>query len=126
MRASGLRRLNGATVDDFSAISQPAGAFCGVGNPTSFFNHLRREGYELAFERAFPDHYNYQQIDVDNIVAEARGKGARSILTTAKDAVKLSSLHFEMPCYVLEIKISIEDEARLIDMIRNQLAARAS
>ena len=59
-------------------------------------------------------------------MVEARGKGARSILTTAKDAVKLSSLHFEIPCYALEIKISIEDEARLIEMIRNQLAERAS
>jgi len=126
MCASGLRRLNGAAVDDVSAISQPVGAFCGVGNPMSFFNHLRREGHELAFERAFPDHYNYQQSDVDNLVVEARGKGARGILTTAKDAVKLSSLHFELPCYVLEIRISIEDEARLIDMIRNQLAERAS
>ena len=126
MRASGLRRLNGATVDNFSAIAQPVGAFCGVGNPTSFFNHLLREGYELAFERTFPDHYNYQQGDVDNIVAEARGKGARCILTTAKDAVKLSSLHFEMPCYALEIKISIEEEAHLIDMIRNQLADRST
>ena len=126
MCASALRRLNGPTIADFSAISQPVGAFCGIGNPTSFFNHLRREGHELAFERAFPDHYNYQQSDVDNIVAEAGGKGARSILTTAKDAIKLSSLHFELPCYVLEIKISIEDEAQLIDMIRNQLAERAS
>jgi len=126
MCASGLRRLNGATVNDFSAISQPVGAFCGVGNPTSFFNHLRREGHELAFERAFPDHYNYQQADVDSIITEAKATGAAGILTTAKDAVKLSSLRFEMPCYVLEIRISIEDEARLIDMIRNQLAERAT
>ncbi len=126
MRASGLRRLNGPAVDSASSISQPIAAFCGVGNPTSFFNHLRREGYELAFQQAFPDHYNYQQSDVDHIVAEARRKGARSILTTAKDAVKLSSLHFEMPCYAFEIRISIEDEANLIDMIRNQLAERAS
>jgi len=126
MRASGLRRLSGATVDDFSAIARPVGAFCGVGNPKSFFNHLRREGYELALERAFPDHYNYQQSDVDNLVAEAGGKGARSILTTAKDAIKLSSLHFEMPCYVFEIRISIEDEAQLVSMIRKQLAERAT
>jgi len=126
MRASGLRRLNGATVDDSPSIAQPVGAFCGVGNPKSFFNQLRREGYELAFERTFPDHYNYQQGDVNNILAEAKGRGARSILTTAKDAVKLSSLHFEMPCYVLEIRISIEDEAHLVSMIRKQLAERAT
>ncbi len=124
MVTSGLRRLNGDTLEQLSSISQPIGAICGVGNPTSFFDHLRREGYELAFERAFPDHYNYQQADVDSIITEAKAKGAASILTTAKDAVKLSSLHFELPCYVLEIKIAIEDESHLIQLIRNQLNQR--
>lgn len=126
MRTSGLRRLGGETLDQASSIQKSVAAFCGVGNPESFFNHLRREGFELALERVFPDHYNYHQVDVDRIVAEAKGKGAVSILTTAKDAVKLSSLHFEVPCYVLEIKISIEDEAQLIQLIRNQLNERSA
>ncbi|MEO7970096.1 MAG: tetraacyldisaccharide 4'-kinase [bacterium] len=121
MLTTGLRRLGGETLDQVSSIQKPVAAFCGVGNPESFFNHLRREGFELTVARAFPDHYNYQQIDVDRIVAEANGKGAAGILTTAKDAVKLSSLHFAVPCYVLEIRISIEDEAQLIQIIRNQL-----
>ncbi len=124
MRTSGLRRLGGETLDQVSSIQKPVAAFCGVGNPESFFSHLRREGYELAVARTFPDHYNYHQVEVDRIVAEARGKGAASILTTAKDAVKLSSLHFELPCYVLEIKIAIEDETHLIQMIRSQLNQR--
>jgi tetraacyldisaccharide 4'-kinase len=126
MVTSGLRRLNGETVGHLSTISQPFAAFCGVGNPASFFNHLRREGYELVFERAFPDHYDYQQADVDNLAAEAKEKGAGSILTTAKDAVKLSSLQFEVPCYALEIRISIEDEAHLIQIIRNKLNERTA
>jgi tetraacyldisaccharide 4'-kinase len=126
MHTSGLRRLDGENVDRGSLIFQPVGAFCGVGNPASFFDHLRREGYEPAFERAFPDHYDYRQADVNNIVAQAKAKGAGSLLTTAKDAVKLTSLHFEIPCNVLEIRISIEDEAHLIQLIRNQLIDRAT
>jgi tetraacyldisaccharide 4'-kinase len=124
MKTSGLRLLSDETVDSPQSISQPIAAFCGVGNPTSFFDYLRSEGYEPALERAFPDHYNYQQADVDRIVAEAKGKGANSILTTAKDAVKVSSLYFEIPCYVLEISILIGDEAQLIQMIRNRLNDR--
>jgi tetraacyldisaccharide 4'-kinase len=126
MVTSGLHRLDGNTVDSASSVSRPIAAFCGVGNPKSFFDHLRRDGYKLALERSFPDHYNYQQADVDSIIAQAKAKGAASILTTAKDAVKLSSLHFELPCYVLEIRISIEDEARLIQIIRNKLIERAA
>ena len=126
MVTTGLRGLNGETIEQISSIPQPLGAFCGVGNPSSFFNHLRRQGYELAFERAFLDHHYYHQSDVDRIVAEAKRKGAVSILTTAKDAVKLSSLQFDIPCYVLKIRISIENEAQLIQMIRNELNARAA
>jgi len=126
MRTSGLRRLGGETLEEVSSIKKPVAAFCGVGNPASFFEHLRREGFDLTLERAFPDHYNYQQADVDQLVAEARRKGAFNILTTAKDAVKLSSLQFELPCYVLEIRISIEDEARLTQMIRDQLKQRTT
>jgi tetraacyldisaccharide 4'-kinase len=124
MVTTGLRRLGGETLDPVSAIQKPVAAFCGIGNPDSFFNQLRREGFELAVEQAFPDHHNYQQVEVDRIVAQAKGKGAVGILTTAKDAVKLSSLHFEVPCYVLEIKILIEEEAQLIQIIRNQLNER--
>ena len=126
MKTSALRGLKGDRVEQTSLTSQPVGAFCGVGNPASFFNHLRRAGYELAFERAFPDHYHYEQADVDKIVARARQAGAGSVLTTAKDAVKLSALRFEMPCYVLEIKISIADEADLIQLIRNQLTPESA
>lgn len=124
MIATGLRRLGGETIDQVSSIQKPVAAFCGVGNPQSFFDHLRREGFEVAVEHAFPDHHTYQQVDVDRIVAEAVTKGAGGILTTAKDAVKLSALHFELPCYVLEIRISIEEEAQLIRMIRDQLNQR--
>lgn len=121
MVTTGLRRLGGETLEQAASIKQPVAAFCGVGNPQSFFNHLRREGFELGAERAFPDHHNFVQSDVDLMVAEARARGALSIIATAKDAVKLSSFQFEIPCYVLEIKISIEDEAQLIQLIRNQL-----
>lgn len=126
MRTSGLRRLGGETLEEVSSIKKPVAAFCGVGNPASFFEHLRREGFELALERAFPDHYNYKQADVDQVVSEARRKGATTILTTAKDAVKLSSLQSELPCYVLEIRISIEDEAQLIQMVLDQLKQRTT
>ena len=121
MRTYRIAPVGGETLEQVSSIQEPVAAFCGVGNPQSFFEHLRREGFDLALERAFPDHYNYNQADVDQIVAEARRKGAVDILTTAKDAVKLSSLQFELPCYVLEIRISVEDEAQLIQMIRDQL-----
>lgn len=104
--------------DEIKAL--PSGAFCGVGNGESFFDLLRREGYSLNYERSFRDHHNFTQTDVDEIVHKAQGKGAQAILTTAKDAVKLRSLKFGLPGYVVEIEIEI-DRA---DMLR-QLISRA-
>ena len=93
-------------------------AFCAVGNPQSFFKHLRREGYELSVERSFPDHHLFTQKDIDKVVHDARQAGAQSLITTAKDAVKLRSLSFSIPCYVLEIEICVENVGELTKIIR--------
>jgi tetraacyldisaccharide 4'-kinase len=119
MVTSGIRKLGRATTDHLEITQQPFGAFCGVGNPDSFFRHLRREGCPLAFTRRFADHYHYQQSDLDQLVALARSLGTNALITTAKDATKLASLSLEIPCYVLEIQISIDDEDRLVQLIQH-------
>ena len=118
MMTSGIRRLNGESVNNESLLAQPVAAFCGVGNPDSFFKQLRQEGYSPVFTRAFADHHDYNQADLNRLIKEARDHGASGLITTAKDALKLASLEIELPCYVLEIKISIADDARLLKMIR--------
>lgn len=128
MIAAGIRELDGTldglAVDDGKRLSQPLGAFCGVGNPESFFSHLRRENYSLVFTRAFPDHHHYTQSDIDALVAEAKASGAKALITTAKDAIKLGAFDFEIPCYVLEIKIAIDDEGHLIKIIQDSCQNR--
>ena len=84
-------------------------AFCGLGNPENFFGQLKREGYRINETKAFRDHYIYTQYDVSNIESLVRQKGGGIIFTTAKDAVKLSDLKFEIPCYVVKIEIKIDD-----------------
>jgi tetraacyldisaccharide 4'-kinase len=106
---------------DVSSPIQSGAAFCAIGNPQSFFNHLRREGHGLVFSQTFPDHHIYDQRDVDLLIREAKRRGAKSLITTAKDAVKLGLLVFELPCYVLEIEISIDDKDKLMGLIRNAL-----
>jgi tetraacyldisaccharide 4'-kinase len=124
MMTSGIHRLNGESVNSGSLLAQPVGAFCGVGNPESFFYQLRQEGYTPVFTCAFADHHNYNQADLDRLTKEAKDHGAGGLITTAKDALKLASLELELPCYVLEIKISIEEQDRLIKMI--QAACKSS
>ena len=96
------------------AIPSPVAAFCAVGNPRSFFNQIP---HDLVFEKAYPDHYRYSQADVDSLNEAAKRAGARSLITTAKDAVKLKSFSFSLPLFVIEIEPEIENEAELTRLI---------
>ena len=95
-------------------IPTPVAAFCGVGNPQSFFNQIP---HEVVLQKTFPDHHRYSQTDVDSLIEAARRAGAHSLITTAKDAVKLKSLSFSLPCFVLEIEPQIESEAELTRLV---------
>ncbi|HEY0173543.1 MAG TPA: tetraacyldisaccharide 4'-kinase [Pyrinomonadaceae bacterium] len=105
------------------AAGEPVAAFCAVGNPRAFFEHLRREGFGLSYTRAFADHHAYTAADAEAVSREAAGSGARALLTTAKDAVKLRGLGFALPCHVVEIGIEFDEEARLLGLLRGAVSA---
>jgi tetraacyldisaccharide 4'-kinase len=108
-------------VHDAAAIDEPVAAFCGIGNPRAFFSQLRGVAMEVRHEAAFRDHHKYSQADIDHLTEQARSKGAQALITTAKDAVKLGSLRFEVPCYVANIDIEISDSAELLALVENTI-----
>lgn len=114
----------GANMKVESVGVETVGAFCALGNPSAFFEHVRRDGFSLSYERAFKDHHAYTQTDVEAVARAAAGRGARALLTTAKDAVKLRGFDFALPCYVVETKLEFDDEARLLGLL--QAACRRS
>jgi tetraacyldisaccharide 4'-kinase len=120
MKMRGLRRLEDQFLKEEYArdrsIGQPVGVFCAIGNPLAFIKQLEAEGYDLVSIQEFPDHFKYDQSDVSALVERAKGAGAKSLITTAKDAVKLRALRFDLPCYVLEIEIDVDDENKLLKM----------
>lgn len=123
MRTTGVRELRSSQLEPGIGIAQPVAAFCAVGNPASFFDHVLKEGLTLAHTHAFADHHQYKQADINRLSEEARRTGAASFITTAKDAVKLLHLEFDLPCYVLEIEIVINEEDRLVDLIRTAISS---
>src|SRR5216684_2346958 len=80
MRIAGLRELSEwkdrAPGEDLKSV--PVAAFCGVGNPESFFAHLRRDGYTLCHTRVFPDHHYYTQEEINTLVSESSERGAHA------------------------------------------------
>ncbi len=92
-------------------------AFCALGNPENFFSQLRREGFNLIAAEKFPDHHFYTQKDVEKLEQKAIRAKAENFLTTAKDAVKLKDLKFDLPCYVVENELVFDDEKKLREII---------
>ncbi|HEY0379619.1 MAG TPA: tetraacyldisaccharide 4'-kinase [Pyrinomonadaceae bacterium] len=113
---------NALEIPSHPASLRPVAAFCAIGNPEAFFAHLRADGFTLNHTRAFPDHYAYRQSDVDALAAEAKQRGAVALVTTAKDAVKLRSLNFGLPCYVLKIELTFDEEEKLKGMLREAIS----
>lgn len=85
-------------------------AFCALGNPDNFFAQLKRENFNIVAIEKFPDHHFYTQKDVLKLEMKARKANAEILLTTAKDAVKLKNLEFNLPCFVVESKMMFESE----------------
>jgi len=120
----GARETNEITQTLRADIPQPLAAFCAIGNPQAFFAHARRHAFTLNYTRAFTDHHAYTQRDVDECVREAVRHGARALVTTAKDAVKLRALRFALPCYVLEIALKFDDEQRMRAILNECISVR--
>ncbi len=114
------------TLEEFQAIraetsakhdERNAFAFCGIGNADNFFEQLRQDALCLVGTKAFGDHHIYSQKEINTLQNEAYKSSASILLTTAKDAVKLSNLKFEIPCYVVEIEMELDSAAAFAAMI---------
>ena len=93
--------------------------FSGIGNPDSFKETVINNRLKVVKEIIFPDHYQYNTNDINNIVLHAKRLGAQ-ILTTEKDYAKINSnKHNDIK--FLEIEIAIKDEKKLIDYFKLHL-----
>ncbi len=84
-------------------------AFAGIARPERFFLALEKKGVVLQERLALGDHVVYDQQTIQKIIAEAAN--ADLLLTTEKDAVKLSARSLPCPCFSAGLEICIEEES---------------
>ena len=105
-------------------------AACALGNPAAFVRSLRAGGLEVVGERAFPDHHPFSSTDVEALHAAARAAGARALVVSGKDAVKLRPLletpvlpwaSWQIACR-LEPASAIAEIVSAVDAARKDLA----
>ena len=90
--------------------------FAGIGNPENFFQLLKDSHLNIVKEINFPDHYEYKQADLDNLVAMENKYNAK-LVTTEKDYLRISPFNrrrFEM----LPIKVNIHEEKKFSQSIK--------
>ncbi len=98
-------------------LDGPVAAFCGIARPDQFFQGLESAGVKLAARTAFADHHNYTAADLARIESEARNAGAKTLLTTEKDRLRIGAFSASLPLSAVKLSIEIEDEAAAIDWL---------
>ncbi len=93
--------------------------FCGIGNPNNFKKLLIKNKFIIDYEMIFPDHCNYKNTDIHNIIKKAENLNLK-IITTKKDYVKISD-EFKDKISFLDIELEIKDEDDLIKFLRDKL-----
>ncbi|MDR1436099.1 MAG: tetraacyldisaccharide 4'-kinase [Puniceicoccales bacterium] len=89
-------------------IGRRIAAFSGIAVPEGFEDFLGKCGATIVFRKRFPDHYRFQDADVENVFAMALARGAEWVVTTEKDAVRLHKNRFyPLPTYYLRVEIEI-------------------
>ncbi|HZT41286.1 MAG TPA: tetraacyldisaccharide 4'-kinase [Chthonomonadaceae bacterium] len=121
---TGLRVLCAETVYPVSWLEgRRVAALSAIGNPASFESLLEELGAIVVRRFRFPDHQALTPADLHTTLAHAREAGTEAILTTEKDAIKMPSIHTEMPLLALQVAMMIDRETefveRLIDLTQD-------
>lgn len=105
-----------------SRAEQPF-VLAGIADPGPFRTAVRAAGEPVAGERIVRDHHPYSAADVARLFAEARAAGARSLLTTEKDYVRLLPFRpFPLPVGYLPLTMDVEPRDRFRAWLSASLA----
>ena len=102
-------------------------AVAGIARPERFFADLASIGWKVAGTMSFRDHHRFTARDVAAILAAARSAASSIVMTTEKDAVRLSGRDFSgVPVAAVPLVIGIGTAAAFPDWIRGRLQAARS
>jgi len=96
---------------------EPAFLVAAIGNPDRFRRDVRALGIDIRGVRFFRDHFRMQARELLSCAAEARAMGARVLITTEKDAIKLASA-IDFPLLVAVQSVRLFEQAELERMLR--------
>lgn len=119
MKVKGLVDLLDAVPSSLQTlVGKRVAAFCGIGNPRSFFWEARQLDCELILERSFRDHHRYTERNLASLRRDATRNGADAFLTTEKDAMNLDdAARLGLPIFALQIDLVVDCSEELLQLV---------
>ncbi|WP_117191042.1 tetraacyldisaccharide 4'-kinase [Rhizobium terrae] len=88
-------------------------AFAGIADPEKFYRTVKQVGGLIIGKRAFPDHHYFTEDEIADLLDDA-ARESLTLVTTAKDAVRLTGHHGRMEelaeaVRVVEVDMAFDD-----------------
>ena len=123
-RAGEPRRLDAVGASAAARTRVPVLAAAGIARPDRFFEELHAAGWDVKRTVSFRDHHRYSRADAASLVEAARSAGARAIVTTEKDLVRLLPFRpLMLPVIWLPLTVEIEPAPTFRAWLAARLAA---
>ncbi|MDA7829108.1 tetraacyldisaccharide 4'-kinase, partial [bacterium] len=90
-------------------------AIAGIGNPNNFFQLVEENGLEIEKKLIFPDHYEFSDIEITNLIKEAESNN-HQIIMTEKDYFKMRDFNNNRIDY-LKVSLNIKEKKEFINSI---------
>lgn len=97
--------------------------FAGIAHPEAFRRTLEEHGVKLAGFQAFDDHQRYWPQMMRKLAGQAARAGARGLITTEKDLVKLASFSLDPDLPLLGLRMGVNADSSLISSILARIRA---
>jgi tetraacyldisaccharide 4'-kinase len=105
LKAAGLYDEKGTPIEGSTLPERSFVAVCGIARPAGFAATVAELGLTAGETLVFRDHHRYTDRDVGLIARTADAAGASWVLTTEKDAVKLTG-RLRLP--IVSVRLSVE------------------
>ena len=124
-RLSPFAKAPGDRPDPESRIPEPQAerviAVAGIARPQRFFDALPGLGWNVAERVVFPDHHWFDDRDVARVESTAKAHGAEAVITTEKDATRLSEVTCTMPWLYVPLRVTMRPEKQFAAWVTERL-----
>jgi tetraacyldisaccharide 4'-kinase len=118
-----LRSSDGTVMSLAELKGKRVFAFCGVGDPKSFFSIVEQVGVDIVGRKAFDDHHHYNKEEMEHILSDPKITEVDYFITTEKDLFKVAPYFGSYKLYALgvEFRPTRTGEKELLAMVKEAL-----